>query len=366
MHMAALIQTRTESECSVSNAENDIIGYLKAEKVKLTDDQFKIITDDFEWTKADLFEVNIDNEKELKKLCRILKISLPVKIKLKSAIRKLQNNADKTPKNLNSSSKTEHNDDNPSIISVATDVSEEYKQQNDVARTNITGYKQNYSSLNDTDLLLVDNKNITNITITLIGESDVGKTSIITRVGHDAFAECEAASTLGYDITYKTYKILDQIVKLRIIDTAGTEKHHSISKWIYRVSHGFLLVFDVNDMESFIALKNWIDKIDELGSEYARRFIVGNKIDKKNERVVSYETGSAFAESNKYTYFEMSAKSGANVRQAFMLVSAYLLKDDVMDKIGSNTNINKSDTDLRSMIVLDGDEIDRQKKICCF
>eukprot|EP00483_Globobulimina_turgida_P006043 UN06053 len=133
--------------------------------------------------------------------------------------------------------------------------------------------------------------------------------------------------------------IIDTNIKLRVLDTAGQERFASIASWYYRVSHAFIVVYDITDKQSFFHLDVWMNKLNEKACDLAKRFVVGTKIDLQNQRVISFESAKQYAESKNFRYCEGSAKSGRNINQLFTTVVLYVLRDNVVSKFKQN---NKS------------------------
>ena len=104
--------------------------------------------------------------------------------------------------------------------------------------------------------------------VVLIGESGVGKTSIITRYIQNEFTS-SLSPTPGANFTTKLIYIKDyeQTVKFEIWDTAGQEKYRSLAKVFYKNSAVCILVYDITRKESFEELKKfWINEIKLNGS----------------------------------------------------------------------------------------------------
>eukprot|EP01083_Nonionella_stella_P141298 435095_1 len=173
-------------------------------------------------------------------------------------------------------------------------------------------------------------KDIPKITIALIGNSGVGKSSILTRLMDHTFDE-QRVETLGVDYREKEMTILDTRVKLRVLDTAGQERFRSISAWYYRVSHAFIVVFDITDKQSFLDLERWLNQVNERASDVAKLFLVGTKIDLQQQRMVTFDEANTYAQSKNFRYCEVSAKSGRNINQLFTTVALYVLRDKVVD-----------------------------------
>ena len=95
----------------------------------------------------------------------------------------------------------------------------------------------------------------------------------------------------------------DRVVSLQLWDTAGQERFQSVTKAYYRGAQGVILMYDISQEESFIAVKSWINSIQENVDQMPPgMLLVGNKqdLDEENEREVSMETGETFAKVSKY------------------------------------------------------------------
>ena len=106
------------------------------------------------------------------------------------------------------------------------------------------------------------NKKEISCKVLILGESKVGKSSILNRFTEGVFTD-NLPPTLGID--YKIMKMVvdDTDVKLQIWDTAGQERFRAITESFYRGCHGVILVFDVSDKETFEKVKGWIRSIKE-------------------------------------------------------------------------------------------------------
>lgn len=86
--------------------------------------------------------------------------------------------------------------------------------------------------------------------IVLIGDSGVGKSSLLLRFADDKFSET-FISTIGVDFRFKTCLINNRRVKFQIWDTAGQERFRTVTSAYYRGADGALIVFDLSDKSSF-------------------------------------------------------------------------------------------------------------------
>lgn len=158
-----------------------------------------------------------------------------------------------------------------------------------------------------------------NITLILLGDTSVGKSSFLNRSCKYVFNE-NFLSTIGMDKETKFLKIGEDPVKLTMWDTAGQERFRALPDKYYQNADGILLLFDVTNLETFDnAISSWIKDI----SKNAKRpisnekdglpvYLVGNKIDLSN-RKVSKQTAESSALKKGMKYFECSCKANLNV-----------------------------------------------------
>ena len=154
--------------------------------------------------------------------------------------------------------------------------------------------------------------------ILLIGDSSVGKTSLIQRYANGIFKE-EYLATVGLDFYTKQEAINNINVLVRLWDTAGQERFKSLTPNYFKNAEGVIITYDITSSQSFENLKFWINSIKtNLGEKniIIPIIIVGNKLDKEDMRDITREEAEKFAKENKYKYFETSAKTGEGVDDA--------------------------------------------------
>ena len=117
---------------------------------------------------------------------------------------------------------------------------------------------------------------------------------MLLRYSNDIFSESYIA-TIGVDFKIRTIDIGGKKVKLSIWDTAGQERFRTITSSYYKGAHGIMVVFDVNDSESFNNVSEWITEIQKHTNGKAERLLIGNKCD-SNSRRVSYEDAQQLAD----------------------------------------------------------------------
>jgi len=153
--------------------------------------------------------------------------------------------------------------------------------------------------------------------ILLIGDAGVGKSNLLQRYTDDPFSESHIA-TIGVDFKIRTVEMDGKRVKLQIWDTAGQERFRTIASSYYRNAHGFLIVYDVTNTESFNNVAMWLEEINRYcNTPGVSKVLVGNKSDLVMKKVVDFHTAQEFAEKSGMEFVETSAKSYTNVEQMF-------------------------------------------------
>ena len=94
--------------------------------------------------------------------------------------------------------------------------------------------------------------------ICLVGDSDVGKTSLLTRYSDGIFNKM-LTNTIGVDFKIINLKYKENCIKLHLWDTAGQERFRTLTTSYYRGTHCCILVFDITNADSFYHLYHWID-----------------------------------------------------------------------------------------------------------
>jgi small GTP-binding protein len=206
--------------------------------------------------------------------------------------------------------------ENPMEINSASNEKEESKEkeQKDNSNNDIVKLdERNDSSFDEKEY--EQNLKTVEYKIILLGDSGVGKTSIIKKFINNEFNE-DIKCTIDIDSLYKSIKIDKNLyTKLKIYDTAGQEKYRSLIKKYYQGTDGIILVFDLTNENSFNKLKSWINEVSD-NTEKAQIILVGNKAD-LIERKIDEETAENFAKQRDMKYIETSAKEGTNILLLF-------------------------------------------------
>ncbi|KAL8172423.1 hypothetical protein V2J09_024227 [Rumex salicifolius] len=171
--------------------------------------------------------------------------------------------------------------------------------------------------------------------VIVLGDSGVGKTSLMNQYVHKRFSQ-QYKATIGADFVTKEVQIDDRLVTLQIWDTAGQERFQSLGVAFYRGADCCVLAYDVNVMKSFETLDNWhaefLKQANPPPDPRAFPFILlGNKIDIDggNSRVVSEKKAKEWCTSKaNMPYFETSAKEDINVDAAFLCIAKSTLSNE--------------------------------------
>ena len=183
-----------------------------------------------------------------------------------------------------------------------------------------------------------NNDNIPSCKVTLLGDSGVGKSSIIARYVSGVFVK-DLISTSGTNYSYKICENKGKKVRLNIWDTAGQEKYRSLGKHFYKDSYIIILVYDITQKASFQSIKEiWYPEILKNGEEYSIVAVVGNKSDKYTEEEVNEEEASSFTKEIGSKFFLVSAQNGNGINNMFQTLAETYLDPTFRKKIDDNAN----------------------------
>ncbi|EGR30930.1 ras oncogene family protein, putative [Ichthyophthirius multifiliis] len=181
----------------------------------------------------------------------------------------------------------------------------------------------------------------------MLGDSGVGKTSILNRFVQDKF-DNNCPSTLGASFIPKVLIKGDKQYKFQIWDTAGQEKYKTLAPLYYRGfyqylikqnqniqflldSHAALIVYDITNKQSFQVLQNWVNELNQNGPPNIVIAVVGNKVDLIEKEEVKYEDAKAYARNLKALFQYTSAKENKNVVDLFEQIAEKI--DENQDQV---------------------------------
>ena len=134
------------------------------------------------------------------------------------------------------------------------------------------------------------------IKVILLGDSNVGKTSIIERLKTNTF-KINQPATISLEHYNLMIKVNLFVLRMQIWDTAGQEKFDAITSNYYKSTEVIIFVYAVNLRSSFERIEEWAKQVENNNIKYEDqlRFLVGNKTDLESERQVTFEEGKDMA-----------------------------------------------------------------------
>ncbi|XP_004463870.1 ras-related protein Rab-37 isoform X1 [Dasypus novemcinctus] len=129
----------------------------------------------------------------------------------------------------------------------------------------------------------------------LVGDSGVGKTSLLVQFDQGKFIPGSFSATVGIGFTNKVVTVDGVRVKLQIWDTAGQERFRSVTHAYYRDAQALLLLYDITSRSSFDNIRAWLTEIHEYAQRDVVIMLLGNKADVSSERVIRSEDGETLA-----------------------------------------------------------------------
>jgi small GTP-binding protein len=175
----------------------------------------------------------------------------------------------------------------------------------------------------------------------IIGSSGVGKSCLLLQFTDKRFRPV-GESTIGVDFGVRKIPIDGKQIKLQIWDTAGQDNFRSIIRSYYRGTVGALLVYDITQRQTFNCLTSWLEDARKHSTSNMVIMLIGNKCDLIAKREVQKEEGEAFAREHGLIFMETSAKTAANVEEAFINTAREIyrkIQEGVLDPLNEDTGI---------------------------
>jgi small GTP-binding protein len=185
--------------------------------------------------------------------------------------------------------------------------------------------------------------------VVLLGESSVGKTSIVAAYAEEGFTEVHSP-TIGACFSLHEVAVGPQTIKLKVWDTAGQERYRALTPMYYRDAQIAILVFALDVADTLTKLQPWIDKLRSDTVTMPVLIIVGNKTDL--ERQVPYPAAEQFALEAGATYCECSAKEDIGIKELFVVAA---------EKAMTHKQIRSFETQSSDVIA----PLEPQKGSCC-
>jgi len=207
-----------------------------------------------------------------------------------------------------------------------------------------------------------ENEEIISFKILLLGNSEVGKTSFILRFCEHTFAE-ESITTIGVDTKTKFIIRNNQKIQLIIWDTAGQERFKAITKNSFKGAQGIILMYGVNNKESFKGIKEWINNIKENSDQNkVVLIIVVNKCDlDESNWAVDREMVNDLQQKENIEILLASAKNNINVSETFSKLVDKMMDLD-LGVVKRNTVFGDNDEEKGQKL---NSKTEKKKKGCC-
>ena len=201
-----------------------------------------------------------------------------------------------------------------------------------------------------------------NLKLILIGDSNVGKTTILLNYIQNDFNEF-MNPTLGLENRVKIVDIKGFKAKVQIWDTAGQEKFNALTQQFFRNTDGILLIFDLTDKNSFNNIKKWLIDVKANSDHSIKKILIGNKADMKDQICVTKTMIDNFCNEKKLKYMEVSAKNNQNVSNAFETLINEIIGNRTNEEILADFGISDHTLSLSNSTInyLTGPK----KKKCC-
>uniref|UniRef100_UPI00358E1A02 ras-related protein Rab-27B isoform X2 n=1 Tax=Myxine glutinosa TaxID=7769 RepID=UPI00358E1A02 len=182
------------------------------------------------------------------------------------------------------------------------------------------------------------------IKLLILGDSATGKSCFLCRYTDNTFCN-QFVTTVGIDFKEKNVIYNEQntdgkegsgqCIHLQLWDTAGQERFRSLTTAFFRDAMGFLIMFDITNMQSFLNVRQWMTQLQvNAYCENPDIVLCGNKTDLAVQRAVSKKEAEDLAESLGMPYFEVSALSGENVPEAVEALLGLIMRrmEESVDK----------------------------------
>jgi small GTP-binding protein len=183
------------------------------------------------------------------------------------------------------------------------------------------------------------------IKVVLIGDSGVGKTSIISQfINHKFDPYCQISLNSEFSIKVIEYPEYHKSLKFNIWDTVGQEKYRSLAKIFYKNAEVIILVYDLTSERSFSSIKDyWYNEIVKNANNNPILVLVGNKADLRKDDITYYnESCKNYANEIKAIFGQISALSYSGVSNLFEKIGKKIIDPEcILDDTISTTTPNE-------------------------
>ena len=201
----------------------------------------------------------------------------------------------------------------------------------------------------------------------VVGDSRVGKTSLIYSYMHNSFPE-KTTPTIGLEHEDKTINLKGLIIKIQIWDTGPLEYNHFLflSNDFLRNTDGIILVFDLANKKSFNDIKDLItQKKDILSDPRIKKIIVGNKSNIKDKVKVTINDIKCLLKPNKIKFREISAYDNENIQKVFNELINSIVGNKTNEELIAEYGNSKDNKDILNLAMSNIDMQENKKNCCC-
>ena len=204
--------------------------------------------------------------------------------------------------------------------------------------------------------------NTENVKVTVLGNSGVGKSSIVARYISGVFTD-SIISTTGANYSQKLIDKDNNKLRLNIWDTAGQEKYRALGQKYYKDAYIIIIIYDITNIESFESIKtDWYNDIQKYGEKYYILAIAGNKSDLYEDEKVNEEEARKYAKEIGASFFIISAYTGDGIDNMFCQLADLYLSREFEKKKNELNNQRSSSISLRRT---DFKKQENKHKGCC-
>lgn len=197
-----------------------------------------------------------------------------------------------------------------------------------------------------------DKSRVRSIKAVLIGESTVGKTSIVNVANTGEFND-DLRPTVGACFLVNTYNVQGSTIKLNIWDTAGQERYRALAPMYFRDMNIAVICYAIDNKASFDAVDDWYSTIRDEMPAMPTLYLIGNKRDLAEDRQVLTEQGEQKAAQIGAIFYEISAKvDKQGIAEIFQKMA-----EECVRKVSALTSESANISNL--------DQKNTEKKGCC-
>ena len=178
--------------------------------------------------------------------------------------------------------------------------------------------------------------------IILVGDCAVGKSNILSRYIHNEFNK-ESKTTIGVELSSKSYQVDNKIIKINIWDTVGQERFTSLTSAYYKGAQGALIVYDITRQNTFDNISKWYKELKTKIASNINVILLGNKSDLSLLRKVTYEKAKEKANLLNVKLYETSALDANNINEAFRQLICDIYRGNNKEDIIKGSKIENKD-----------------------